>query len=322
MDKPSHHALPGTQLCFEQRAVQGVESENRWSWMKMSGDVLAGIRSPGWVYRRREGSTKRDGVGLVLLEEVGEGDVLQQLGPAQRRHGLQVRVEAGHDGQVHPQLALCRHKDGTHMSHIILILIQWLRICKFSHVQLLKFDTWHVDTHQWCSQASRHPETRTDCPPPQTCRPYNSVTSWHRTPRHRDGQDIFVSTHTAKGAILMARVRDTQKPAPPVANQNEEFAPEVDITRSGEAVEVLPRYQGRPGSCLAITWWGLSHSERWPYLCSSWARDTTFTKLSSSKWHHHCLCDFRKYSNSFSILQHRDNLDQGWTVDNVLEWRS
>ena len=125
MDKPSHHALPGTQLCFEQRAVQGVESENRWSWMKMSGDVLAGIHSPGRVYRRREGSTKRDGVGLVLLEEVGEGDVLQQLGPAQRRHGLQVRVEAGHDGQVHPQLALCRHKDGTHMSHIILILIQW-----------------------------------------------------------------------------------------------------------------------------------------------------------------------------------------------------
>ena len=101
----------------------------------------------------------------------------------------------------------------------------------------------------------------------------------------------------------MARVLDTQKPAPPVANQNEEFAPEVAITRSGEAVEVLPRYQGRPGSCL----------------CSSCARDSTLTKLSSSKWHHHCLCDFRKYSNSFSILQHRDNLDQGWSVENVLE---
>ena len=28
------------------------------------------------------------------------------------------------------------------------------------------------------------------------------------------------STHAVKGAILRARVRDTQKPAPPVANQN------------------------------------------------------------------------------------------------------
>ena len=76
-------------------------------------DMLAGIHSPGWVYRRREGSIKRDGVGLVLLEEVGEGDVLRELGPAQRRHRLQVRVEAGHHGQVHPQLALCRHNHGT-----------------------------------------------------------------------------------------------------------------------------------------------------------------------------------------------------------------
>ena len=109
-----NHTLSGTQLCLEQRAVQGVESENRWSRMKISGTCWqVFIHSPGWVYGRREGSIKRDGVGLVLLEEVGEADVLRELGPAQRRHRLEVRVEAGHHGQVHPQLALCRHNHGT-----------------------------------------------------------------------------------------------------------------------------------------------------------------------------------------------------------------
>ena len=80
-------------------------------------DMLAGIHSPGWVYRRREGSIKRDGVGLVLLEEVGEADVLRELDPAQRRHRLQVRVEAGHHGQVHPQLALCSRTMRVHVTH-------------------------------------------------------------------------------------------------------------------------------------------------------------------------------------------------------------
>ena len=66
--------------------------------------------------------------------------------------------------------------------------------------------------------------------------------------------------------MLRARVLDTQKPAPPVANQKEEL-PELVMMRRGEAVEVLPRYQGSPGSCRA----------------SSRDKESTLTKLSSSK---------------------------------------
>ena len=33
-------------------------------------------------------------------------------------------------------------------------------------------------------------------------------------------QKTEITTHAVKGAILRARVLDTQKPAPPVANQN------------------------------------------------------------------------------------------------------
>ena len=51
-------------------------------------------------------------------------------------------------------------------------------------------------------------------------------------------------TYTANGAIFKAKVLERQKPAPPVANQNDEFLPSLDLIFNGEAVEVFPRYQG------------------------------------------------------------------------------
>ena len=41
-------------------------------------------------------------------------------------------------------------------------------------------------------------------------------------------------THAVKGAILRARVRDTQKPAPPVANQNSDTFCRVMSSRLDE----------------------------------------------------------------------------------------
>ena len=61
---------------------------------------------PGWIDGRRKWPRQRHDIGFVLLQRVGEGNVVLELLRGERRHGLQVRVELGDDSQVDVQLAL------------------------------------------------------------------------------------------------------------------------------------------------------------------------------------------------------------------------